>query len=106
MGFGDETVDSKELLTMVEQIIPQGNKFITERIHVFEPEYCYLIGMILINYTDAAKEQYLPWFADAITFAQQYQQDKNLNYYRETCTQLNILEEVEQMRQQAKPEDA
>ncbi len=97
LGFGDATVDSAMLLKSVQQIIDQINKYITERIHVFEPEYCYLIGMIYINYTDAPQDQYLPWFADALSFSKIYKQDQSFKFYKETCSQLNILEAVEQM---------
>ncbi len=102
LGFGEETVDKGMLLASVQDIINRMNGYITERIHVFEPEYCYLIGMIFIQYTDASKAQYLPWFADALSFARLYKQERNFIFFKETCAQLNILGEVEQMIRHAK----
>ncbi len=97
VGFGNEAADRERLLETVQQTISRVNPYITERIPAFEPEYCYLVGMIYIHYTDAPENTCLAWFADALSLARQYGQERNAAYFRETCAQLEILEEVEAM---------
>lgn len=88
-----DTADTQMLLDRTVKIEEKANDFITERIHVFEPEYCYLIGMIKINFT--SKSDYLPWLVDAISLAQHFGQAHNYAYFKETFAQLNILNEID-----------
>ncbi len=97
LRFQSDKADKPMLLDRMFEIKELAGKLITERINVFEPEYCYLIGMIMINFTTAPKTAYLPWFIDAVSLAQHNRQASNYAYFKETCAQLNILNEVEQI---------
>lgn len=102
LGFTDSTTAKDRLLETVQQVISRVNPYITERVPVFEPEFCYLVGMIFIYHSDAPEEKYLSWFADSVSLAEQYGQKDNAVYFRETCAQLNILEKVEAMIQRGR----
>ena len=78
------------------------NQDVVERINIFEPEYCYLIGMILINFTDAPNEEFIQSFVDAVSLAEQFKQEKNSLYFKETCHKLHILVEVKQIIRDSK----
>ncbi|MCK7493018.1 MAG: hypothetical protein MZW92_17090 [Comamonadaceae bacterium] len=97
LGLETGTFDGQILLGIVSDIKNNVERFIVERINVFEPEYCYLMGMILANYTDAKKEDVLVWFADSISLSEQFNQSANYEYFKETCRQLEILGEVEEI---------
>lgn len=53
--------------------------------------------MVFKLYTDAPKSEYLSWFVDALSLAQHYGQELNYLYFKETCSRLHILEEIEQI---------
>lgn len=99
LAFNDTNAAQENLLETVLQTISRVTPYITERVPVFEPEFCYLVGMIHIHYTNAPKEEYLGWFADALSLAGQFKQEANAAYFRDTCAQLKILEEVNSMIQ-------
>jgi len=103
LRFQSDKADKQMLLDRMLEIKELASKLITERINVFEPEYCYLIGMIMVGFTDAPKTEYLPWFVDAVSLAQHHRQEHNCEYFKETCAQLNILNEVEQIISDRKP---
>lgn len=67
---------------------------IQQRIVVYEPEYCYLMGMIIHLYS--SEEDSIGWFANALIAAADFEQSRNLAYFKETCRQFNILDKVEQ----------
>jgi hypothetical protein len=67
---------------------------IRQRIDVYEPEYCYLVGMIINRYS--SEEDSIGWFANALIAAADFEQHRNHAYFKETCRQLNILDKVEQ----------
>lgn len=102
LGFEKVASDKELLLRIVSEIMKNVELYVVERINVFEPEYCYLMGMILGQYTDASRVDVLTWFADSIFLAEQFNQKANLNYYIETCRQFGILLEVEEIISEAK----
>lgn len=67
---------------------------IQQRIVVYEPEYCYLMGMIIHQYS--SEEDSIGWFANALIAAADFEQSRNLAYFTETCRQLNVLDQVQQ----------
>jgi tetratricopeptide (TPR) repeat protein len=67
---------------------------IRQRIDVYEPEYCYLVGMIINGYS--SEEDSIGWFANALIAAADFEQHRNHAYFKETCRQLNIPDKVEQ----------
>jgi len=54
------------------------------------------MGMILGSFTDIERTNVLKWFCDAVSLSKQYNQTGHYEYLRETCRQLEILDEVEQ----------
>lgn len=96
LGFSIETVNKSTLLQLFQQIDDRvsGNDLI-KRASVYEPEYCYHGALIIGNYTNAPRAQVVSWFADALYRAELYDQQKNVEYYRESCGRFNILNEVE-----------
>ncbi len=94
LGFNNN-VDAEMLLRKTLEIRDNVDRYVVEKINVFEPEYCYLMGMIFANYTDAPRDYILEWFVDAVFLAEQFNQQENLMYFRETCRQLQILDEVD-----------
>lgn len=106
LSFEIDSYDKQALFNIVLSIKNNVENYIVEQINVFEPEYCYLMGMILYHYSDLSKDQVLAWFADSVSLAEQFRQAENYNYFRETCRQLNILEEIDQMISKAKNDTA
>ncbi len=102
LGLEKDAFDKATLLQIVSDIKNKVESYIVERVNVFEPEYCYLMGMILGHYSNAEKGEVLQWFADSISLAEQFTQEKNYHYYRETCNQLGILTDVENLINEAK----
>jgi hypothetical protein len=102
LGLQVEETDKAALLRIVWDIKVKVETVIVERIPVFEPDYCYQMGMIYKEYTDSPHEQVLPWFIDAVSLAAHFNQEGNYNYYRETCKLMNILHEVDQRIAEAK----
>jgi hypothetical protein len=94
-SFQDDSYNHSDLITMVSEIRTKVENYVVERVNVFEPEYCYLMGMILWNFSDAKREEVLPYFADSINLARQFKQEANYEYYKETYRQLNMLEDIE-----------
>ena len=103
LGFSDNSTDKEALLELLQQTIDTVNPYVTERAPAFEPEYCYLVGMIYKLFTDLPQEQVITWFTDSITLAEQYKQENKAEYYRETCAQLGILDKVTSMIAQLPP---
>lgn len=89
--------DQTTLADQLRDLESVGNRLVINRIPVFEPEFCYLMGMILGNYTDLARERILEWFADAVGLSDQYGMNSQNAYFRETCAQLGIIEQVDGM---------
>ena len=102
LGFQDESVDKNMLLRLRNDIEDKVNTYVVERISVFEPEFCYLMGMILIGYTDAPREIVLGWFADAVNLSRYFKLEMQHAYFRDTCAQLGILEDVDKRIAEAK----
>ncbi|HEY6437954.1 MAG TPA: hypothetical protein VIY47_15295, partial [Ignavibacteriaceae bacterium] len=103
LGLEKDAFDKKELLKVVSNIEKNVQSYIIERINVFEPEFCYLMGMITAQHvSNVSKKEILTWFSDAISLAQQFKQDGNYEYFRETCNQLKILDQVEKRIKKAK----
>jgi hypothetical protein len=95
VGFQDPSTDKQMLLRLRAEIESNVNSLVIDEIPVFEPEFCYLMGMILNLYTDAPLEMTLPWFVDAVSLSNQFNLTAQNAYFRETCAQLRILEEVD-----------
>jgi hypothetical protein len=95
IGFQDPLTDKQLLLRVRAEIESNVNRLVVDTISVFEPEFCYLMGMILNLHTDAPHEKMLPWFVDAVNLSSQFNLSAQNDYFRETCAQLGILEEVD-----------
>ena len=95
IGFQDPSTDKQMLLRLRGEIESSVNSLVVDKISVFEPEFCYLMGMILNLYTDAPRERILPWFIDAVSLSNQLNLTAQNAYFRETCAQLGILQEVD-----------
>jgi tetratricopeptide (TPR) repeat protein len=67
---------------------------IQQRVEVYEPEYCYLMGMIINGYS--SEEDSVGWFANALIAAADFEQHRNYAYFKESYRQLNILDKVEE----------
>lgn len=102
LGFEDPSVDKQMLLGIRKEIESNANKLIIDKIPVFEPEFCYLMGMILNLYTEAPREVTLPWFIDAVNMSNQLNLSAQNAYFRQTCEQLGILQEVDGLIAEAK----
>jgi len=87
--------------SLLNPLINNVEQHLVGRIPLFEPEYCYLTGMILHHFGTAGES--MEWFVDAVSLSEQFGQEANLAYYRETCRQLDILEMIEQNIQLQKP---
>ena len=94
LGFQDDSVDKQLLLRLRNDIEEKAGKQIAT-VPIYEPEFCYLMGMLLVQYTDAPSEMLLPWFADAVNLSRNLHLDEQSSYFRDTCEQLGILEQVE-----------
>jgi hypothetical protein len=102
LGLNINAASYEMLLKIVSDIKNKVESYIVERINVFEPEYCYLMGMITGHFNaNISRSENLKWFADAISLAQQFKLENNYNYFRETCKQLQILDEIEKMINQS-----
>ncbi|HEX5154076.1 MAG TPA: SIR2 family protein [Parafilimonas sp.] len=97
LGLDKDVFDKAELFTIVSYIKNNLEKYIIERVPVYEPEYCYLMAMILGFHSTVNKNELLRLFADSISLAEKYQQDLNYAYFKQTCIQLNIFNEVEEL---------
>ncbi len=97
VGFQDPSTDKQMLLRIRSEIESKVSSLVVDKIAVFEPEFCYLMGMILNLYTDAPHEKVLPWFIDAVSLSNQLNLTAQNAYFRETCSQLGILQEVDSM---------
>jgi hypothetical protein len=95
IGFQDPSTDKQMLLRILAEIESKVNSLVVDRISVLEPEFCYLMGMILNCHTDAPRERMLPWFIDAVHLSSQFNLTAQNAYFRETCAQLGILQEVD-----------
>ena len=95
LGLSLDSTEKQLLLSTVKEIRENAEKYILDRIMVFEPEYCYVMALIHNSYTDAPRVEIINWFKDAISFAKLYGQQDNLEYFRETCKQLGYLLDVE-----------
>lgn len=102
LGFEQASTNKQLLLEIFLDIEPKINAYVIEKINVFEPECCYLIGLFCFQYTNAPKATYMSWLADAVSLAEQNNQPANYTYFRETCQQLGLLEEVEELITKAK----
>ncbi len=94
VGFQDPSTDKQMLLRIREEIESNVDK-VVDKIPAFEPEFCYLMGMILSFYTDAPHAATLPWFTDAVNLSNQFNLTLQNAYFRKTCAQMGILEEVD-----------
>ena len=106
LGFQDESADKNMLLRLTHDIREKVNTYVVERISAFEPEFCYLMGMILENYTDASRDLVLGWFVDAVNLSRDFKLEVQHAYFRDTCAQLGILEDVEKRIAEAKARSA
>ena len=106
LGFQNPSTDKQMLLRLRSELESIGNKLIIDKIPVFEPEFCYLMGMILNLYTDAPSERMLPWFVDAVNLSNQFNLPTQNAYFRETCARLGILDEVDKVIAEAKARQA
>ncbi len=97
LGFEQAGTDKQLLLNIFIDIESKINEYVVEKINVFEPECCYLVGLFCFQYTNAPKKTYLSWLADAVSLAEQNNQPGNYAYFRETCEQLGLLAEVEEL---------
>lgn len=97
IGFQDSSTNKQMLLRLRAEIESNVSKLVIDEIPVFEPEFCYLMGMILNLYTDAPREVMLPWFIDAVSLSNQFNLTTQNAYFRATCAQLGILQEVDNM---------
>ena len=88
------SIDKQALFNTVENIHSNVEN-IVGRVKVFEPEYCYIMGIILYYYSDRSKDQVLNWFVDSVYLAELYRQINNYNYFRESFRQLNILDTID-----------
>ncbi|AXY72593.1 SIR2 family protein [Paraflavitalea soli] len=95
LGFEQPDTNKQQLLDIFLDIEPKINAYVVDKINVFEPECCYLVGLFCFQYTNAPKATYMSWLADAVSLAEQNNQPANYAYFRETCQQLGILEEIE-----------
>jgi hypothetical protein len=95
VGFQDPSTDKQLLLRVRAEVEADVNRLVVDTIPVFEPEFCYLMGMILNLYTDAPHEKMLPWFVDAVSLSSQFDLATQNAYFRDTCAQLGILDEVD-----------
>lgn len=62
---------------------------------VYEPELCYLMGVILVHHTDAPRDMVLGWFADAANLSRNLHLDDQNRCFRDPCSQLGILEQAD-----------
>lgn len=92
-ALGEDARNDEAYFRMLNDILGNVEKNLVGRVPLFEPEYCYLVGMILHHYGKPGAS--LEWFVDAVSLAEQFEQHANLAYFRETCLQLNILEAVD-----------
>jgi hypothetical protein len=106
IGFQDPSADKQLLLRVRAEIESTVNSLVVDVIPVFEPEFCYLMGMILNLYTDAPREVMLPWFVDAVNLSSQFNLAAQNAYFRETCARLGILEEVDSVISEGKARQA
>jgi len=106
IGFQDPSADKQLLLRVRAEIESTVNSLVVDTIPVFEPEFCYLMGMILNLYTDAPREVMLPWFVDAVNLSSQFNLAAQNAYFRETCARLGILEEVDSVIAEGKARQA
>ena len=97
LGFQDASTDKQMLLRLRAEIESKTNGLVVDKIAVFEPEFCYLMGMFLNLYTDAPREMMLPWFIDSVSLSNQLNLTEQNAFFRETCSQLGILEEVDRV---------
>jgi len=67
-----EDSDKEALIKLVPGIRDELEKYVVGRTNLYEPEYCYLMGMILGGYTDAERANVLEWFSDAVSLSKQY----------------------------------
>jgi len=94
LGFEMKALDTVSLANLVSDIQNKVEKHIIDEIPVFEPEYCYLMG-IIHEFDLSRHDMALSFFADAINLADFQGQDTSAAYFRETCRQLGYLNEVE-----------
>jgi hypothetical protein len=106
IGFQDPLTDKQLLLRVRAEIESTVNSLVVDAVPVFEPEFCYLMGMILNLYTDAPREVMLPWFVDAVNLSSQFNLAAQNAYFRETCARLGILEEVDSVISEGKARQA
>jgi len=106
IGFQDPSADKQLLLRVRAEIESTVNSLVVDAIPVFEPEFCYLMGMILNLYTDAPREVMLPWFVDAVNLSSQFNLAAQNAYFRKTCARLGILEEVDSVIAEGKARQA
>jgi hypothetical protein len=102
LGFEQPGTNKQMLLEIFLDIESKINQYVVEKINVFEPECCYLVGLFCFQYTNAPRKTYMSWLADAVSLAEQNNQPANYAYFRETCQQLGILEEVEELIRKTK----
>jgi hypothetical protein len=95
LGFQDDSVDKQLLLRLRNDVEEKVNRNVAT-VPVYEPEFCYLMGLILVSFTDAPSDLVLGWFADAVNLSQDINLHEQNAYFRETCAQLGILEQVQQ----------
>jgi hypothetical protein len=94
LGMQDDSVDKQRMLQLRNDIEENVSKQIAT-VPVYEPEFCYLMGMILVQYTDAPSDRVVGWFADAVNLSRDMNLDEQNAYFRETCARLGILEQVQ-----------
>ncbi len=95
IGFQDPSTDKSMLLHDLRKLESIGNSLVTDKIPIFEPEFCYLMGMILNLYTNSPRETILNWFTDAVSLSNQFDLAEQNAYFRETCSRLGILQDVD-----------
>src|SRR6202035_759443 len=106
VGFQDPSTDKQMLLRIRAEIESNVNSLVVDKLAVFEPEFCYLMGMILNLYTDVPRERMLPWFVDAVNLSNQFNLPTQNAYFQETCAQLGILKEVDSVIAEGKAREA
>lgn len=95
IGFRDSSEDPQLLLRLLLEIESRVDELVFDLIPAFEPEFCYLMGMNLNLYTDAPRERWLPWLADAVSLSNQFDLAAQNEYFRETCTMLGVMQEID-----------
>ncbi|MDB5236202.1 MAG: hypothetical protein JWR44_3195 [Hymenobacter sp.] len=92
--LADEKLGTQALLDSVLTVAQDAEAAIREYgVVVYEPECCYLVGLLRAQY--ASVESSVSWFADALNLSQNYKQEANLDYYRETCARLGVLPAID-----------